>query len=57
MLQYYATNLHFFAQWTSTSQLATRLLGALILWCRGFVPENFLEEAVAEDSSNMVNIV
>lgn len=34
-------------------QKVKRLLGALVLWCRGFVPENFLEEAVAEGSSNM----
>lgn len=32
---------------------AERLLGALVLWCRGFVPDNFLEEAVAEGTSNM----
>eukprot|EP00434_Breviolum_minutum_P011227 symbB.v1.2.009907.t2/scaffold605.1/size182108/7 len=34
----------------SLPQMIPRLLGALVLWCRGFVPDNFLEEAVAEGS-------
>ena len=32
------------------SHSTCRLLGALVLWCRGFAP-NFLEEALAEHSS------
>ena len=31
-----------------------RLVGALVLWCRGFVAESFLEEALAENSRNSV---
>eukprot|EP00435_Cladocopium_sp_Y103_P034895 s1076_g9.t1 len=34
----------------SLPQMIPRLLGALVLWCRGFAPTNFLEEAVAEHS-------